>query len=75
MQQRVSKGPKPTTPQERAQFAMEAKAEKQQRSDEEEGLCVPRGKLCAPRPIEGARRPHRYQEALFQKARREEMEM
>ena len=54
---------------------MEAEAEIKQRDYKEEGVCVPRSQLRAPRPFKGSWGPHWHQEALLQKARREEVEM
>jgi len=53
---------------------METEAENEQ-GDKEEGLCVPRSKLRSPRPFKGPGGPNWHQEALLQKARREEVEM
>ena len=54
---------------------MEAQTKKQGRGGEEEGVCVPRGRLRAPRPLTGLGGPHRDQEALLKEARREEGEV
>ncbi|URE27012.1 Zinc finger protein [Musa troglodytarum] len=74
MRQRVPEGSKLAAPPPRSQPPMEAEAENQQGA-EEEGVRVPGEELRAPPPVEGARRPHRHQEALLPQARREEMEV
>lgn len=54
---------------------MEVEAEKQQRGDKKEGVCVPRNKLCAPRGFEGTWRLNRNKEAFLEEAWGEEVEM
>lgn len=68
MQKGISKRPEFAAPPARAQPAMEAPAEDEQRG-EEEGVRVPGEELCSPRPVESARRPHRNQETLQPEAR------
>ena len=63
MQQRVPKGPKPTTTPERAQPAVEAEAE-DKRGSEEAGVHMPRTIVRPPQPGSGARGPDGDQEAL-----------
>lgn len=48
IQQRVSKGPEPPAPQERAQPALEAEAKTKGRTDKEEGVRLPRADMRAP---------------------------
>ena len=54
---------------------MEAQTKKQGRDGEEEGVCVPGGRVCAPRPLAGLGGPHRDQEAFLEEARWEEVEV
>lgn len=54
---------------------MEAQAEEQTRSDQEEGVCLPRAELRASRPCTSPRRLNGDQETLLEEARREEMEV
>lgn len=74
VQQGVPEGAESAAAPAGAQPAVEAAAEEQQ-GGAEEGVPVPGAELRPPRPRPGPRRPHRNQEALLQKARREEVQV
>ena len=74
LSQGFPKGPKPSTPSQRAQPSLEAEAKNKQRS-KEASLCVSREDMCPSPPFKGPGRPNWDKEALLQKARWEEVEV